>query len=206
MTIRFIGDIHGKITPYMDLIECNHDTVQVGDFGFGFLSERQLDRLNATLTERDRFIRGNHDDPDAIAKHPNWIEDGHYDPIRQIMYIGGAWSIDYAYRTPGLDWWAGEELSIPELMRMHAIYEYNCPRVVVTHDCPSEVAKALFGFPNDFGNYKPTRTSEALEGMWLRHRPEVWIFGHWHTRRDMVFEGTRFICLEELGHIDLDLW
>ena len=56
-----------------------------------------------------KFIRGNHDDPQACREHPYWIKDGLIE--NDIMYIGGAWSIDREYRTEGVSWWRDEELS-----------------------------------------------------------------------------------------------
>ena len=45
------------------------------------------------------------------------------------MYIGGAWSIDHAMRTEGLDWWRDEELAVMEFDRIAKIYEETKPRV-----------------------------------------------------------------------------
>jgi hypothetical protein len=35
------------------------------------------------------------------------------------------------------------------------------------------------------------------------HRPSLVIFGHWHMARDRIIDRTRFICLPELGWIDI---
>lgn len=75
---------------------------------------------------------------------------------------------------------------------------------MVTHDCPQDVAAALFGL-----HYKTdiepggTRTRQAFQAMLSAHSPELWVFGHWHSSRDVTTSGTRFVCLAELEVKDL---
>jgi hypothetical protein len=57
-----------------------------------------------------------------------------------MMFVGGTASNDCAYRHEGYDWWPDEELSSDELKRIIALYIERKPRVMVTHDCPEEVA------------------------------------------------------------------
>jgi hypothetical protein len=56
------------------------------------------------------------------------------------MYIGGALSIDKAHRTEGLNWWVDEELSIQEMNSIFDKYIKEKPDIMVTHDCPEEIA------------------------------------------------------------------
>ena len=51
----------------------------------------------------------------------------------------------------------------------------------------------------------PSRTRQAFDAMMSIHRPKLWIFGHWHRSRNEMIDGTRFICLAELEHKDIDL-
>ena len=200
--MRFIGDIHASMFNYMPIIAGCTESVQVGDFGIGFMHDYEfVDKLHAD--GRHKFIRGNHDDPELCKERVGYIADGTYDG-RGIMYVGGAWSIDYRFRTPGYTWWAEEELSIPELAKMHELYVFNQPRIMVTHDCPTSVAYNFFIENTDKTQFK-TRTAEALEGMFLRHKPEVWLFGHWHHDVDRMSNGTRFICLGIDSYIDLEV-
>lgn len=201
--MRFIGDIHGDVFSYMPIIDGCDESVQVGDFGIGFIPENGfVDTLH--VDGRHKFIRGNHDDPDMCKERPGYIEDGTYDKERDILYVGGAWSIDWKWRTPGYTWWDNEELSIPELVRMHELFVHHKPRVMVTHDCPTSVAFECFLKGTNKPQYK-TRTAEAFEGMFQRYQPEIWVFGHWHTDVDRVINGTRFICLGINNYIDLEV-
>jgi len=203
--MRFIGDIHGNVMGYMSIINDATESVQVGDFGVGFFPDHTTEFVDDLHSDgRHKFIRGNHDDPALCKQRPGYISDGTFDRDRSIMYAGGAWSIDWQYRTPGYTWWPDEELSLGELVGLHADYVHHEPRVMVTHDCPTQVAFEFFIKGTSKPQYR-TRTADALDGMFQRHQPDVWIFGHWHEDVDRVINGTRFICLGIDSYIDLEV-
>jgi len=202
--MRFIGDIHGEVFSYAPIIAGSTESVQVGDFGVGFLdgmAQEYADDLHKD--GRHKFIRGNHDDPGLCKQRPGYIADGTYDE-RGIFYVGGAWSIDWHWRTAGYTWWPEEELSDEELVTMHDLYLEHRPRIMVTHDAPTDVAFEFF----IKGSHKPqhrTRTAEAFQSMFAAYQPETWLFGHWHIDKDAVINGTRFICLGINSYIDLKI-
>lgn len=211
--MRLVGDIHGKIIPYLDLIADCEESIQVGDFGMGFLSPYQMERVAEAHASGDhRFIRGNHDDPAICREAPGWIADGHYDAERDMMFIGGAWSIDHQYRKDfdekhgTTSWWPDEELTTPEFARIYADFVYHKPSIVVTHDCPMQVSYELFftGKYRMFGPHQSTRTAEALQSMFYQHQPDLWVFGHWHYPERQKIDGTEFVCLAELEHLDIE--
>jgi predicted phosphodiesterase len=211
MKTRFIGDTHGlkyELSILLDNIPQDvTSVVQVGDMGIGF---GQGDYWHESLDDmmqkvNGRFIRGNHDNPSMCKTMKTWIPDGVVE--NDIMYVGGAWSIDYQWRTKGIDIWDDEELSYEELERLIDVYTLVAPSIMVTHDCPLSVSNKLFiengkSFSNK--QYK-TRTGMALEAMFEIHKPKVWLFGHWHSNADEVIDGTRFICLNELSYCDIDV-
>jgi hypothetical protein len=209
---RFLGDVHGKFTQYKKLIKEVPDSVQVGDFGIGFMKydfEYNLIPLqnppyDSIKVGNHRAIRGNHDNPGVISRQSYWIPDGTWEEDTGTFYLGGGWSIDRAWRIEGLSWWSDEEVSAEDLYTMIDKFVECKPRILVSHECPNLIASLFFQ-----GQYKETlgasRTSLALQSMIDAHTPEIVICGHWHERRDEVIEGTRFIVLEELGHIDLDV-
>ena len=195
MKMRFIGDVHGNIGEYLYITDGCQDSIQVGDFGVGFAPYPQNLSLN------HRFIRGNHDFPYGCHSIPHWIPDGSF--YKNVYCIGGAKSIDVATRTEGVDWWRDEELSIMEFNHIYDDFVTLRPRIVCTHDCPTILKPTLLG--SKFPYAEATRTDQALQSMWQDHRPETWVFGHYHTALDMKIGGTRFICLPELGYIDLEI-
>lgn len=215
-TYRFIGDVHGKFSRYKAIIETSpHCTIQVGDMGVGFRrSNGDWDKnppFDKMLDGGHRFIRGNHDNPQVCREHQMCIPDGTVED--NMMFIGGALSIDKAYRTPGFSWWEDEELSMEELNRMIDVCEHARPEIMVTHECPEQIAAMIVGRMPDLrgGNMKmdprfASRTRQAFEAI-RQHRafrPGLWLFGHWHVPFDEVVNGTRFICLPELAYVDVD--
>lgn len=215
---RIIGDIHGRFYDYE--VEClkrarrhNTDTVpthsiQVGDFGIGFFSEHWHEQIAKWQSENPthRFIRGNHDNLSKCIGMPGFVADGTVE--KDVMYIGGAYSIDHALRTEGVDWWRDEELTISQLHTLIDVYSEVKPRVMITHDCPTQVAWDMFLSKGDAvtGSVQiKSRTGEALQAMFDTHKPELWFFGHWHYTRSSDIHGTRFQCLGELDYMDVDL-
>lgn len=199
MTI-YIGDVHGKFSQYKKIIRDLRDTVQVGDLGVGFINYNLQNMSNPPhyLMEegRHRFIRGNHDNPSVCRKHSQCIPDGYIE--KDTMFIGGGLSIDKYLRHEGLDWWADEELSTSELNILVDKYIDRKPKVMVTHDCPEEIAQVLEAMFHRTKLNIPSRTRQAFQSMWSSHSPELWVFGHWHNSFDQVCNGTRFVCLAEL--------
>jgi Icc-related predicted phosphoesterase len=208
MTTRLIGDIHGKFDRYREIADVDYPTVQVGDFGVGFGGQYWHDRVNKFHSSgQHRFIRGNHDDPSRCrTEMTGYIADGTVE--NDVMYIGGAWSIDHKHRIPGVDWWEDEELSYSELETLIDVYTAARPRVMITHDCPTTVAYHMFIREGKSlgGNVQIlTRTGEALQTMFEIHQPEVWVFGHWHVSKRQEINSTEFICLDELDYVDLEI-
>ena len=198
----FIGDVHGKYDQYKKIIKQHKDTVQVGDMGVGFRrlinyeGEYKYSRNppHALMVEQNaRFIRGNHDNPEVCARHSQFIPDGHVE--NDMMFVGGAYSIDWQYRIEGFSWWNDEECSAEWLERCKEAYQVLKPACMVTHDCPYSIYPMLHS--HHFVDL-PTRTPKALEAMFQVHKPKVWVFGHHHKSFDQIVDGTRFVCLAEL--------
>lgn len=208
MLTRFVGDIHGKVSTYIDVTKgFDGNTVQVGDFTIGFWDQKWHDRVNEYhASGQHKFIRGNHDHPERCKEMVGWIPDGTVNG--DVMFIGGAWSIDHMTRTPGIDWWRDEELSYQELGTLIDVYDQVKPRVMVTHDCPTLASYYMFVRAGETlaGRVQYlTRTGEALQAMFELHQPEYWIFGHWHDTKNMEINGTKFQCLGECDYMDLEV-
>ena len=118
-----IGDVHGDIVKYQRLIKRGRSSIQVGDLGLGFpgrdsVRMTNMFRLMDSRPENHLYhkvMRGNHDNPDTFKGH-EWT-DGHgkthkipplnsylgdfgYLPDLDLFFVGGAFSIDQAWRTP----------------------------------------------------------------------------------------------------------
>lgn len=193
----FIGDVHGKYEPYKRLIRQATDTIQVGDMGLGFRKWphgewRQNPPYDEMVKANARFIRGNHDNPEVCRNHTQWIQDG---LVRDdMMFVGGAVSIDKPWRVKDFNWWEDEQLSSASFENLMGVYAAAKPLVMITHDCPKSVIPLLHS--HLFGDDSITQNS--LQKMLEIHRPKLWVFGHHHMSFDRVESGTRFVCLAEL--------
>jgi hypothetical protein len=209
--MRFIGDVHAKGKRYKKIVKQCDRSIQVGDFGMGSgtgwfrYHPFGLSRNQAQYREH-RFIRGNHDDPNLCATRSAkwWIPDGSVLQDK-MMLVGGAYSIDSAGRTPGISWWHDEELTIARFNDIIDTYEKVRPRVMVTHDAPKLVTSRIMESWRPERHAINSRTQQAFDAMIQIHSPDLWVFGHWHASRDVTMYGTRFICLNELEHVDIDL-
>lgn len=212
MITRFIGDVHGKYSRYKEIIRDSVPSIQIGDMGVGFRHERggrygefmENPPYDKMASGNHRFIRGNHDNPGVCAQHSQWIPDGTIEG--DVMYIGGALSIDRAWRVPGFTWWDDEELSLDRLNQLVDVYAEARPRIMVTHDCPESLVERMCAIIGSTQKHNdPSRTRQAFESMLCHHAPELWIYGHWHMPMDKVIGKTRFVCLAELEYKDLDI-
>lgn len=214
-TIRFIGDIHGKWDGYKGIIKDVPISRQVGDFGVGFkYRDRDGEIKNSSNPPYDhiikgdhKFIRGNHDCMHVCNQQSYWIKDGTIEIVDgwKIMYIGGALSIDKAWRTEGLDWWSDEELSIYAMNNIIDNYLIEKPDILVTHDCPEEIAVMMETWAGRKKLDIPSRTRQAFQSMFELFQPQLHIYGHWHFNIDKIYKGTRFMCLGELSYTDITL-
>lgn len=206
--MRFFGDLHGKVFEYFGQAAEVEESIQVGDFGFGFMSPKLTTAaMRFHETGNHVFIRGNHESPAVYQKSPGWIEDGSYTPELEMMLIGGARSVDHDDRVEGFDWWADEELSQEELDDIFLTYCMVKPRIMVTHDTPESAARAMFdsNFPPNYRFEEFSRTRVALQRMLDFHQPDLWVFGHWHTTQKKQIGNTEFVCVGKNEYIDIDL-
>jgi hypothetical protein len=202
-----IGDVHGKFGRYEKIIEKCEGSIQLGDMGVGFTNtygEARANPPHAKMVKGDhRFIRGNHDNPFVCRGHSQCIPDGAIH--KGTMFIGGALSIDRHLRTEGVSWWRDEEQSQADFHWHIAEYAERKPDVMITHDCPESISYYLLVAANWRKIDDPSITRQAFETMLHYHRPKLWVFAHWHFSFDQVIEGTRFICLNELETMELDI-
>lgn len=197
MKIHVIGDIHGKVLPYWDLLQDLDEgyTVQVGDFGFSE-SYEEAENIVDGLGERHFFFGGNHDEYPQL---PEWHL-GDYGTLPfydGAFFIRGADSIDKDYRTPGRDWWPEEQINQFRHDEVVEAYEAAEPSLVLSHTGPGVAIGEMFPGTPRF----QTATAHLLDRLWHAHQPKAWVFGHWHEDKQVEAEGTVFTCLSELQHV-----
>jgi predicted phosphodiesterase len=189
-----IGDVHGKYERYHRIVrrtEENPHTIQLGDFGFKY------DTLANVDSTKHLIIPGNHDNYDTCYNYPHFLGDYGYTSLNGIefFYYRGAYSIDRIYRTIGIDWWENEQVGIEGFMKARELYRMIKPKIVITHDCPENIAHQMVP---DGGRVFQNNTTWALQELLNIHEPDLWLFGHWHKSRTIQHGKTRFMCLNEL--------
>lgn len=219
MRIVFAGDWHADIDAAWAAVRVAAEAgaqwiVHVGDFFYtGEYAHRFLNSLNKALHRYDVrlvFVRGNHDDTNALRRAEAISErDGTatpegFIPMRQRVFwapdgllwtwegtrfvaLGGAESIDREWRKPNKTWWADE--GVQEEAVAKAI-SYGSADVVVMHDVPSRiVVRSLvnMGPAMDENGVIGARSRFLLQQAVDALKPS-WIFsGHHHAfQRDIL--------------------
>ena len=206
--VMVVGDVHGDVGWIKRLAERAHrlriDTVvSVGDFGIGpFAGDRPgapFDQKIQRIAERNGVtfyvVPGNHENYDTIAKlqaRPDgWLEltpntvvapRGHRWTWADVRFgaIGGAFSVDHSFRTPGRDWWPGVEEVRPEDVEALGDGELD---VLVTHDVPAGVPLFSAFRLNDTDAARAQVSRDLVLQAVNRTGPELVFSGHHHQRR-----------------------
>ena len=187
--LTLIGDVHGLLDRYAAIVRgLDGPSIQVGDLGFGKEHTWHGKHIDPEL---HKVCFGNHDDP-AFLDHPHSTGDFRHFPAWDLLTIRGAFSIDRAMRIEGRDWWPDEELSYARFQECVDLIARTHPAVIVSHDAPASVVKQFFGYEGR------SITNAGLQACFEVHQPKLWVFGHHHAHRDVVVNGTRFVCLDEL--------
>jgi hypothetical protein len=186
--LALIGDVHGKINEYHQIIQKYEKSIQLGDFGFQKEHEWLLKNIDTT---KHKILFGNHDYyPYLFKEHSlgnsSFIEE--YDMIA----IRGAYSIDRHHRTIDLDWFENEELNYVEMRDIYNEYEQTKPKIVISHECPNSIAKKFFSI------CEKNATRDFFDELLKIHKPEKWFFAHHHKSKNEYVNDVNFICLDEL--------
>lgn len=210
--VRIVGDVHGKILKYVDIVKDVSHSVQVGDMGF------EYSQLNVLSHYHHVFFGGNHENYDTYYDTLHRVGNGNYGKFTldnlDLFFIRGEFSIDKAVRLKyerlglGKGWWIQEELNDLQMKMALNSYEKVKPKIMLSHGCPDEIAR-MIGNPKILQAYGfddkkfTTCTQTLLQNCFDIHQPDIWVFGHFHMNLDFPYKNTRFICLSELSYIDL---
>jgi predicted phosphodiesterase len=194
--IRIIGDVHGHIGNYINLIKKAKYSVQLGDMSLSYAGLESVD------VSRNRFVPGNHDNYDALPPHALPGDWGMFKfDDWEFLYIRGAFSVDRKYRIVGRSWWEQEEITWASGQALLDFVKENKPKVILSHDCPWACYER--GVVTNNWKMSPSLTCQILSAVWEAWKPELWVFGHHHNDWQMVIEGTQFVCLSELSSLDI---
>lgn len=196
--LRLIGDVHGYTDVYLSLINEADYSIQLGDFGFDYNCLTNVD------PNKHRILLGNHEAYNKIHLYPHFLGDfgvhtiGNFD----CFYIRGAYSIDKQYRRMGFDWFKEEELNYEQSTNLIHLYEYIKPKLVISHECPSDIVELISAFRKKF---PLSYTQKLLQALFDLHKPKTWLHAHHHVNKIHYYGKTLFICLKELGFVDFEI-
>jgi predicted phosphodiesterase len=212
-SVLLISDVHQKYEQLKTIID-NHPNdyfVQMGDLGFNY------DYIKTLPSDKFRVYGGNHENWDIIDSLPHSLGDFGLRSHNNLpfYFVRGAFSIDKHYRLAA-EWaghaksyWPEEELPVEMHNEIIDDYLLDKPDLVLTHDCPEDIAKILSkpGLLEQFGwdrNTFWTKTQRLLQRMLEAHQPKVWCFAHWHKRFVQNVNGVLFVCMGELDYLPLN--
>lgn len=204
--IVIAGDVHANL-PWLRRLARSATTagartiLQVGDLGV-LWPGRDKGRFDAKLDRYLRgfgleliFIDGNHDNHYDLRKL-NVEADGLARIRESIKYLprggritlqgmnigglGGAFSVDYEWRKPGVSWWPHmEEVEVADVEKIIAGGALD---VLLTHDVPAGVqVESNFELPDET-LAKAQTSRDLLQRAVEAIRPSNVFSGHWHQR------------------------
>ena len=197
VTVRIVGDVHGKIENFVQLVRGSPLSLQLGDMGFHYEGLVELD------ANRHKFIPGNHDHYYKLPPHAlgDW---GLVPFIPNSFFVRGAHSIDRSKRILGRDWFDEEELGTRQGGAALEAYEAARPKYMFSHDIPQSLCWDVIPNYGQSWELVPS-TRRLLQEMYEVHQPELWFFGHHHRNLTFTKASTTFRCLAELDYFDLGL-
>lgn len=214
--ILILGDVHGNFKLMSNIINSNNTDIvfQVGDFGiwpnfenqsFGF-GHYSIDniQINCPLY----FCDGNHEDHHSlnsitkkeIHKNVFYMKRGEILKIGSynVLFMGGAESIDKCNRTIGVDWFPQESICYSDMLKLDVNKKID---IVVSHTCPMEfdIKIPIFSNENITSRKMLSRILEIYE-------PTYWFFGHFHHYMEGRYHNTNWTMLNTIEYPNGTKW
>ncbi len=212
--ILVVGDIHGCYGYLNSIISKKNPQIvlQCGDFGYFPNSIFRDSRGNIHYWKMEfknkntkiYWIDGNHEDHWGLSSlenneiYPNvfymkrgsilTLSDG-----RNVLFMGGALSIDKHDRIEGIDWFREETITQKDLMN---IPDKNID-IVISHTLPNEFD--VFDYHIKFDH---DTSRDALSTILEYYKPDLWFGGHMHTFKTGKYLNTKWTCLSYAGHYE----
>ena len=213
------GDTHGVFDELNMLMHSEEPdiVIQTGDFGYyDRFDDRwsraptgnRIDAISKPANTKLYFVGGNHEhwlqldnlvrhqktpEPFEVRKNLFYCPTGStltLDDGTNILFMGGADSIDKAYRTPGVSWFSQEVLTEKHFYSLPDELQVD---ILVSHTCSSSELKDLMKGQHIY-NIDPTW--EVLEQTILKYKPSYHYFSHWHK----YAKGKKWECLHMCPH------
>lgn len=234
--IMAVGDLHCEFGMLNALISRRRPDIvlQCGDFGWWphmhgkFWDPESLKVHDQYCIKAGAakiyWCDGNHENHDDIAERLEWDRSGEYTfagentyymprgtvltlpDERNVVFFGGAESIDKMHRREGVSWWRQE---VPNQADYNFL-EDNLERlgikkidIMITHTAPSSVTEELGYFS---GAKVLDPTVKFLEHVLEKYQPRNWYFGHFHTSKQGKTKGCNWTALHMAHKFHAGWW
>lgn len=119
---------------------------------------------------------------------------------RNVLFMGGADSVDKHVRTEGVSWWRQEIINQGDI---YALPDMKID-IVISHTIPWSIInepafRAMFA-NSPFGRLEAEPSTLALETVWEKYQPSLWYAGHWHVSYRTTKGPTEFFILNQITH------
>lgn len=205
MRILLVGDTHGNRQWLRNVVltraerEGVEAVFQLGDFGY-WQKDSDFVKTAADCAVPFYFLDGNHENhpllprgalgPINVAGNLHYVPRGsrlEWDGVT-VLVVGGAHSIDRAYRTPGVDWFPEEDISEQDFNS--AVMAGQCD-VMLAHDAPG-FAHLPLATPYDAAWRAElpacAKNRDVVGAIVDSVRPSLYVHGHYHAAWDMTVE------------------
>ena len=229
--IYVVGDIHGYWTFLNSFINRKRPDIilQCGDFGYwpkfdstDLICENPLSRNQDPWNffgikcqdTKIYFCDGNHEDHWELKKFkiPTIIYDNiWYMPRasvlvlpddRNVLFMGGAQSIDAYCRTIGFDWFPEEVINYQDFLKLDNIFEMFVDKIdiVISHTCPLEFFENGFNKKFLITDKMKDPSCIVLSRILEKFNPSLWYFGHFHESAEGKYNDTRWFAMNQANH------
>ncbi|WP_460993936.1 metallophosphoesterase [Sinomonas soli] len=164
--------------------------------------DRRLERELGIAGIRFYFVDGNHDahtelrelplqadGTRRLSDHVSYVSRGLVLELGGVRFggLGGAYSVDRAFRTEGKNLWA--ELEEPTAEEAELLISRGPIDVLICHDVPAGVQglRSDLYLPREIDEAS-RRTRDLLQRVLAAMKPPVAFSGHWHQRHTEVLE------------------
>lgn len=207
------GDVHGNFGWFNRMLNKKRPDLVICCGDFGYWPKLPGHRFEDIRPQGSKILwcDGNHEDhwslrdreKDEIVPNVIYMPRGSTYKLpdgRNILFMGGADSIDKNARWVGVDWFPEEVINQKDFE--------NLPDekvdIVVSHTCPDELTPNMLKHDPRKTNDPSTR---ALSQIWKIYQPELWYFAHWHTyETGMFMSKTRWFCLNKIPSTNWWKW
>ena len=230
-----VGDLHCEFGMLNKLISSKRPDIvlQCGDFGWWPHMHNKFWDEDSVKVHDQYCIKaqgakiywcdGNHENHDDIAQRLKESEGPYefagtnvfYQPRgsiltlpdgRNVVFFGGAESIDKHMRREGVSWWRGELPTQRDYEEFEINMTINCIEqsdIMITHTAPKCITEEL-GFHSGAKVLDPT--VKFFDHVLEKYRPKKWFFGHFHIPKTGKTAGCSWTALNSAHYHRANWW